>query len=100
MKYQKKKDLNFFVTKLTEKIHNPCNAKKILQFLFEEKQQKIGKTIKKITQQPKSFENSIIVDIKSVAIKQPKTSCKISKNLRQAEEVSQVGYDKISSCPL
>ena len=30
MKYQKKKDLNFFVTKLTEKIHNPSNAKNIL----------------------------------------------------------------------
>ena len=51
---------------------------------------KIGKQSKIITQQPKTIENPIIIDVKSVTIEHPKTS-KLSKSLRQAKKVSQVG---------
>ena len=44
-----------------------------------------------ITQQPKTLENPNIIDIKSVTIEHPKTSNKLSKTIRQAEKVSQVG---------
>ena len=49
------------------------------------------KQSKIITQEPKPFENPNIGDIKSVTIKHPKTSRKLSKTIRQAEKVSQVG---------
>ena len=44
-----------------------------------------------ITQQPKTLENPNIIDIKSVTIEHPKTSNKLSKTIRQAKKVSQVG---------
>ena len=44
-----------------------------------------------ITQQPKTLENPNIIDIKSVTIEHLKTSNKLSKTIRQAEKVSQVG---------
>ena len=59
------------------------------------------KQSKIITQQPKSLENSNIVDIKLVTIQHPKTSCKLSKAIRQAEKISQVSGDgKYSDSPL
>ena len=44
-----------------------------------------------ITQQPETIEKQNIIDIKSVTIEHPKTSCKVSKINRQAKKVSQVG---------
>ena len=52
MKNYKKKDLELFATKLTEKNPDPSNAEE-LSFLFEDKKRKISKTIKIITQQRK-----------------------------------------------
>ena len=40
-----------------------------------------------MTYQPKTFENSNIVDTKSVITEHPKTSHKLSKTIRQAEKV-------------
>ena len=45
MKNYKKKDLELFATKLTEKNPDPSNAEE-LSFLFEDKKRKISKTIK------------------------------------------------------
>ena len=44
-----------------------------------------------ITQQPETIEKQNIIDIKSVTIEHPKTSCKLSKINRQAKKVSQLG---------
>ena len=41
-----------------------------------------------ITQQLKAIENSNIVHIQSVAIEHQKSTCKLSKAIRQAENVS------------
>ena len=46
------------------------------------------------TQQPKAIENPNITDLKSVFIEHPKIFGKLSKTIRQAEKVSQVGSDK------
>ena len=53
-----------------------------------------------ITQQPKPFENPNFIDIKSVTIEHSKTSCKLSKTVRQTQNVSQVGSGKSSNNPL
>ena len=71
MKHQKKKNLLFFATKLTEKNTLP------LYQSFIRKKNKFSKESKIMTQQPKTFENPKIVDIKSVIIEQPKTSHKL-----------------------
>ena len=70
----------------------------MLYITFQEKKEDIRKknTIevnqsKIIIQQPKTFENPNIVDIKSVIIEHPKTSHKLPKTIRQAAKVSQVG---------
>ena len=42
-------------------------------------------------QQPKTFRNPKIVDIKSVILEHPKNSHKLSKTIRKTEKVSQVG---------
>ena len=78
-------------TKLTGKIPDPCNAKEHYQLFIRTKNTKPVKQSKIITQQPKTFENPNIVDIKSVIIEHPKTSHKLSKTIRLAEKVSQVG---------
>ena len=51
------------------------------------------------TQQLKSIESLNILDIKWVTIGHPKTSQKLSKTIRQAEKVSQIGSGKISNTP-
>ena len=52
------------------------------------------------TQQPKAIENPNITDLKSVFIEHPKIFGKLSKTIRQAEKVSQVGSDKNSNSSL
>ena len=51
---------------------------------MKNKNKKLLKTSKIITQQPKTIENTNIIDIKSVIIKHPKT-------IRQAKKILQVG---------
>ena len=68
-------------TKLIEKIADPSGAKEYHDL------KKKNKLIKRFTQQPKNFENTNIVNIKSVTI-------------RQSENVFQVGSGKSSNNPL
>ena len=82
MKHQKKKNLLFFATKLTEKNTLP------LYQSFIRKKSKFNKESKIMTQQPKTFENPKIVDIKSVIIEHANISHKLSKTIRQSEKVS------------
>ena len=60
---QLKKDLLLLANKLIEKIPDPRNAKEHHQ-AFIKKTQTQKKTIKKITYQPKTFENPNIIDVK------------------------------------
>ena len=58
-------------TKLIEKIHYATtNVKQYYQSYFKSKNTKLVKKSNIITQQPKMFENSNIVVIKSVLVKQ------------------------------
>lgn len=50
-----------------------------------------------IIQNPKLFKNRNTVDIKPVTTEDPKASHKLSKSIRQAKKVSQVGYDQTSN---
>ena len=52
-----------------------------------EEKQKINKTIKNNYLSTKTFENSNIVDIKSIITEHPETSHKLTKTIRQAEKV-------------
>ena len=58
------------------------------------------KRSKIITYQLKTMENPDIVDIKSVIIEHLKSLHKLSKTIRQAAKVSQVGTEKNSNSPL
>ena len=89
-----------FATKLTEKNPDPSNAKEYYPSYLMNKNTKFVKRSRIITQQLKTSENANIVDIKSVIIEHPKTSCKLSKTIRQAEKVSHVGSSKSSNSPL
>ena len=91
MKRLKKKDFLLPPNELIEKVVPPRNAKEHYQSFIRKKKTKSGKQSKTITQQRNSFENSNIVDIKSVITEHPKTSNKSSKTIRQVEKVSQVG---------
>ena len=71
------KGLLLLATKLIEKIVDPCNAKEHYQPFIRKKNTKSVKRLKIITQQPKTFESSNIVDIKSVFIEYTRTSHKI-----------------------
>ena len=62
------KDLQFFATKLTEKILYLGNAKEHYQLFIRKKNTKLVKQSRIITQQPKMFEKPNIVDIKSIII--------------------------------
>ena len=84
----KKKDLQFFATELRKKIPDSRNAKERYQSFIGKKSTKSLKQSKAITQQPNTFENPDIVDIKSVTIGHPKHLHKLSKAIRQAEKVS------------
>ena len=58
---------------------------------LKNKNKKLIKRSKLITRQSKNIENSYIVDIISVTIEHPKTFHKLSKTIRQANKVCQVG---------
>ena len=73
----KEKNLQLFVTKLTEKIPDPRNAKEHYQSFLRKKNTKLSKRSKIITQQPKSLRNPNIIDIKSVNVEHPKTYHKL-----------------------
>ena len=80
-----------FATKLPTKIPDPRNTKEHYQSFIRKKKAESLKQSKKITQQPKTFENANIVDIKSVIIENLKTSHKLSKTIIQAEKGPQIG---------
>ena len=61
---------------------------------------KLANQSKLITQQPKTFKNSNIVDTKLVIIEHPETSRKLSKTIRKAEKVFEVGSGRSSNSPL
>ena len=87
-------------TKLIEKIADATNAKQYYKSYLKRKNTHLVKRSKIITQLLKSFENPKIVDIKSVTMEHPKTSCKLSKTIRQTKKVFQVGSGKSSNSPL
>ena len=78
-------------TKLKEKTPDPHSSRKHYQSFISKKNTKSVKQTE-VTYQPKTFENPKIVDIKSVITENPKTWHKLSKPIRQAEKVSQVGF--------
>ena len=75
-------DLLLLTTKLTVKLPDPRNAKEHYQSFIRKKNTKLVKQSEIITQLPKTFENSNIVDIKSVIIAHPKTLHKLPKTIR------------------
>ena len=95
MKRLKRKNLLLLSTKLIEKIPDPHNAKEYYQSFIRNKNTISVKQSKIITQQPNTFENPNIVDIKLVIIEQPQTSGKLSKTMKQAEKVSQYMFLKV-----
>ena len=91
MKRLKRKDVVAF-NQINRKIADPRKAKEqTLSIIFKKTNTKSVKQSKIITQQPKTFENPNIIGIKLVNIEHTKTSHKLSKTIRQAEKVSQVG---------
>ena len=64
----------FLANKLIEKIPDPRNAKEHYQSFIRKKNAKSVQQSEIITYQPKIFENTNIVDIKSVITKHPKTT--------------------------
>ena len=66
IKRLKREDLLLLVTKLTDKKPDPRNAKEYYQSFIRAKNTKSVKQSKIIIQQPKTFENPNIADIKSV----------------------------------
>ena len=59
-----------------------------LSVIYRKEKHKISRTIKSNYSTTNTFENSDIVDIKSVTIGHPKHLHKLSKTIRQAEKVS------------
>ena len=74
-----------------EKIRDAFNVKEHCQSFIRKKNTKSIKQSKIINQQPKTCENSSIIDIKSAIIEHPQTSNNLSKTIRQTGKVSQVG---------
>ena len=74
MKRLKEKDLLLLANKLIEQIPDPYNAKEYYQSFIRKKNTKSVKQSEIFTYQPKVFENSNIVDIKSVIAKHLKSS--------------------------
>ena len=91
-KIRKKKLYNGFIY-INRKNNNnasnasPSNAKEYYQSFIRKKSftTKPVKQSKIITQEPKTFESTIIVNIKSVITEHPKNSYKLSKTIRQYE---------------
>ena len=61
MKYQKKKKLLLLATKLVEKVLDSSYAKEYYKLFLKNKNKKLVKQPKIITQQPKTTENSNII---------------------------------------
>ena len=85
-----KKDLLLLATKLTEKIPDACKSKEQYQSFIKRKNTKSVKQSKIITQQPKSFENPNIVDIRLVIIEHSNTFHKLSETIIQTDNIVQV----------
>ena len=86
-------------TKLIEKKHLMLlMLNSTIKYYWRKKQN--WKNDKIITQQPKSLKVPNIFDIKLVTVKHAKTSCTLSKTIRQDEKVFQVGLGKNSDSPL
>ena len=81
---EKKKDLLLLANKLMENILDPRNAKEHYQSFIIKKKRKSVKQSQIITYKPTTFD---IVDIKSVITEHSKTSNKLSKSIRQAENL-------------
>ena len=78
-----------------KKILDPSKTKAYYQSYLKKKQnKKLVKPSKTIAQQPKTIENTKNVDIKSVFIEHPKTSCKLPKAMKQ-----EVSFGKNFSSP-
>ena len=88
LKHQKKQDSLLLATKLIQKYLVLLILNSTINLICREKNAKLVKRSKIITQQTKTFENRNVVDIKSVTIEHPKTFHKLSKTIRQAEKVS------------
>ena len=73
------------VKKLIEKLPDPRNAKEYYESFLRKKNRKSVRQSEIITYNPKPFD---IVDTKSDITEHPKTSHKLSKTIRQAENVS------------
>ena len=69
-------------TKSIEKIADPNNAKDIVILIWREKIRNWWDT-----QQLKAIENTTFADIKSVIMEHPKTSHKLSQNVRKDERL-------------
>ena len=72
------KDLLLLATNLIEEIPDSCNTKEYYQSFVREKN-KISKTIKNNSHQPKTFENSGKVDINSIITEHPKNNINYPK---------------------
>ena len=68
MKHLNKNDLQLLANKLIKSIPGLCNAKEYYQSFIIKNNRKSIKQSEIITYQPKSFEKSGIVDIKSVIV--------------------------------
>ena len=66
---------------------------------MKRKKNKLIRRSKITTQKVKTFENPNIVDVKSATIEHSETSCKLSRSIRQAKRVSQIGSGKIYNSP-
>ena len=95
-----KKYLLLLPTEWIEKIADPSNAKEYYISYLKKKKTKLIKWSKITTQKQKTFENPNIVDIKSVITEYQKTSRKLSKTIRQAEKIPQLGSCKSFNNPL
>ena len=95
-----KKDLLLLATKWIEKIRAIMVLVMLMNIRILNWREKLVKWWKIITQQPETFENSNIFDIRLVIIEHLKTSCRLSKTKRQAEKVSQVDSGERSNSPL
>ena len=72
------KDLLLLATNLIEEIPDSCNTKEYYQSFVREKN-KISKTIKNNSHQPKTFENSDKVDINSIITEHRKNNINYPK---------------------
>ena len=81
MKLQTKKNLLLLTKKLIKNIPGPCNAKEHYKSFIIKKNRKSLKQSEIITYQPKTFQNTNIVDIKSVITDYPQTSHTLSKTI-------------------